>query len=718
MKKNKKSSLKKILVTLSILFPIALCSQDCLLYLQGNYGGTPISLNIGDSSIILGAHDNMSFKLSNGAALLVKANGDVYSELENWDAIYKNMYFYSEELELPHIIGTDQWSNGNYSKWIYCTERLNLEPPIYIPIDLRNAHKGSVLDLDEIIIPDSNTEYVFLNRAYFWENSEQLNCDLDAPPFFGIDPHGPAGDIKINICHPSIINYPLWVLGAHPHLWGARSDCTINCNGVYSISNCGLPPNYGPTDVCNYYNAQNGDILTLSQKLLKSYTLLGPIFFSPPACDGIDIFGNHQYAPSPHNEWSDGPWGTYYSNFPLIDWSENIYDGLDSVAILITEADKGDWWIFTWSNYSDVLGSGIIKRSDAHKLIKIGMSGWVILEKYMHNNNTSAEITDYYWYPNWESSIQDLVLGPLAKHERNKHLFKENLIQYIGCNDNDDQLCLSFTYFNGEKKVHSFYNGEFSVPFVQKTYIQVDQNNMPVDTLYKYVVCIHENQCPYQDSIQITPIIVNYPVVDSIYIYLSPSEGLLFPPITPDLSSSISVDNPGDNEVGPFTYRANGTQYNPFSTIYEVESIAEKLDSIGVLSGTIPSNNELKKELTYLPLDKRYSNDKSIIEANLSSNQATMYNIVSNNPQIDFFIYPNPTTDGGTIFFKIDEDFASVKIQIINQFGTINNTIIDGQFNRGVYNVYIDKRDLLYGINFIRLISNNEQITKRIILLK
>lgn len=706
----KKEYLAIVLTGFACCFLDFCFSQDCKIYKEANYGGVAIDLSIGDSTLISGSNDNLSFKTFNDAAILIKAAEPVASEVENWSGIYHSLFFYSQETERPGIVGTDQWTNGHYSSWAHCVNKFTPEPPIYIPIDPPNAHPASGRHRIELPIPGK--EYVFLKRAFFWENGEQLNCELDA---FTFDPHGAAGAIKINICHPDILQFPPWVLETNPHLWKIPHDCEVHCNEISPYTNCHISPNSSVYHICEYYNWQTE--IVLNKLLYKTYTLLGPNYFSPSACNGSALGVSDEYAPSPHSEWIDGPWGAFYNNFPLIDWQETDFENLDQLAILISEADKEEFWGFSTGNFEDVLGYGALNKNDnAPILLSIGMSGWLLLEKQLANPVESVERTDFYWYPTQSIPNPELILGPLPRNTLGKHLFIEGDSLFIGCDDNNNGLCYLLYQKNQQKIIKNFIHNEALSLFPLKKYIQTDVNQIPIDTFFRYQAC-YNNVCPPFALIDTSYYYVNHAITDTIYI-----EGYRFqnPPESPLLQFSIIAHpnmNPtsSDTVAGTFSYRAKGSQYNPYKTYNEVEQFVPSKDSVAVYAGIIPPGNYLSKEMTYVPLDKYYKQDKAILTQSIPANNINVsYQRKEVHSEDNLFVYPNPVFESTNLYLKCENSTNGVLI-LTNQYGQILKTIKNGEFEKGVHNFSIRREELTQGLNFITFTSEERMITQKII---
>lgn len=245
---------------------------DIDLWPNNNYSGNYYSLMIGDSIDLKSNREGLSFRVNNeDAALLVKVLDIVGGNWEKGD--YENMFFYSD-ISAPNIPGTEQYSK--YAVRVYCISSGSLPiPPYFVPIDGCHIHPDAtpypLNNFNGLDVKIGDT-VLYLRRSFFWENAEQLNCDLPS------DPHGPYGDIKINVTEDSI-SFLTYEELLDPTLW----------------------------------------------HVIRPTTVFGPIW-GAAAC-----------GPNPHNEWVDGPWGCVYSNVPIFNWNQT---NIDSAGLIVSEADK------------------------------------------------------------------------------------------------------------------------------------------------------------------------------------------------------------------------------------------------------------------------------------------------------------------------------------------------------------------------------------------
>ncbi|MDP8241299.1 MAG: T9SS type A sorting domain-containing protein [Candidatus Hatepunaea meridiana] len=80
-------------------------------------------------------------------------------------------------------------------------------------------------------------------------------------------------------------------------------------------------------------------------------------------------------------------------------------------------------------------------------------------------------------------------------------------------------------------------------------------------------------------------------------------------------------------------------------------------------------------------------------------------------------IYPNPFNDRTIIGFKLLEE-RNVVMQVFDITGRQVYDLIDDRYDAGIYQVTFDASELPAGIYFIKLITDRNQITKKVILLR
>jgi|GEM_PF-4828331 len=658
--------MKNRYIFLTIIIFILLCtqnvkSQDIEVYMSKNYEGESIGLNIGDFVLVSDPVESISFVKHNpSAALLVEALENVPNNVENWDGEYKKMFYYSDEWNRSGIGGTDQY--GNIPVKITCVNKRLPEPDIYVPIDADQVHPGSTPHSYTV----TNENMLYLKRAFFWENSEDLRCDLD--PLGPYSPHGPAGDIKIKICHKSVADYSLDSLNTFQHLWEISEDCYVRfiyngSNPVFIETNCNSRfIEYKPQDLINFYNFNYDQPFDTTIYLTKaSYhdnTLYGPVYISPTACDAAGIANS----PVSRNEWIDGPWGTFYSNVAVVDW--NLIDD-NEVTILITEADVPIPFIS--DNLPDVMGAHRVKKNqNSEILINVGMFGWIILKNEV-SNGKSVEYIKHYWYPVWDAQYPELVLGSSGPI---KHF------------ENDSYTCLDV-----EDQCGAYYSNFINDGSIVRVIIDT-MNNEEYKT---YFLDISSN----------TPIVF----IDTIYSNLPTSDSIIIQ------GQQTSIVTPSD------LYRRWGSQYQPYYSFEQIMYFVPSMDSIGIYGGTIPSGNFLNKEFTFLPLDYEYSKHKEIIDQYAFDDSQGYYysegSVMSSLATNSYYeIYPNPTSEKlilktqATSFEGLNVSLwtlTGIKIQSYRFHVNHNVQEIDiSSLQSGIYLIKIDDNEASSLLKFVK----------------
>ena len=280
---------------------------------------------------------------------------------------YPWMFVYSD-VSQPFLGGTNQY--GDQSITFRCLERAiepnNVpQPDIFVPVDNANLNgqadspPGSYLSLASTA--GVGHPVLALRKAFFWENSEDIEC-----------PHGPPGDIGIHIVEPSVVRAYL----SDPNFWYQR---LVSAPELWQTKR---------------YVRNDGRT--------ASRDLPGPIFWWINDCCCLGI------PPDAHDEWTDGPWGAEYSNLGLFDW-----DGLDSafaanhggqIGLVVSESDA--------TNPEDFLGAALVSRAGliglngmpADEPIKLRMFGWLRVQNTSSGPEATVDFADAYVYPSWDGT--------------------------------------------------------------------------------------------------------------------------------------------------------------------------------------------------------------------------------------------------------------------------------------------------------------------------
>ena len=632
-KGKSKTFLTMILIVICLSPRVKLNAQDILVYTEGSFQGSPIQLKIGQSYELPNLVNNISFKRYNAkAAILVESVDPVDNDVENWEGIYDRIFFYSEENKRTGIGGTDQYQKSKLR--ISCVEAKLPKPEIYIPIDRSKVHPesgGFPFDVKY------DTEMLFLKRAYFWENSEDLRCNLDFNPLGESEsPHGPTGDIKIQVCHKSALKYSLDSLNEFHHLWNIGSGgCKVNVSKQGLVSNdCGSRfLKYKPQNFLKYYNISFGKdtVINLLQNVYAGNTIFGPDYISPSACNGKFIGG----APIPHNEWIDGHWGVYYSNVAIIDWDKITED---TVALIITEADvPWDYVVASSDNLEDIMGVVRVVRGQKEPIIfKVGMFGWLILKNETLEKPINVEKIVHYWYPVWDGNIPELVLGPeaLIKH------FEEE--QYT-CYDIDSKCAASaFSYVKASQIIRMHIDTVARDTF--STYLFDFKNTKTLSPEVNFISA----------KISDTLIVYNYPFLTSNFLRIDT--------ITPSQ-----------------LFRLKGSQYRPYNKLEQIKRYVHDGEIIGLIGGIIPPGNNLTKRMTLIPSDEERKADEEILDKFSSPGFTKIeFHEPSSLNSLNFKVYPNPAL--GELFVNLHfTQSSNVNVFIVNSLGQMQISLLSNQ---------------------------------------
>lgn len=249
--------------------------------------------------------------------------------------------FLNSSVTSTHVWGTDQYRRTALT--VSCRNAISLPQPFaWIPID------GDVTPISDSYntMPPAGTPVLKLKRAYIYENSEVLNCFLS---------HGPAGSLAIHIVSAS--------------MFGDYGNDLQAIANAYCEDGCAFEDDY---------------YLSWGNKLS------GPAY-SESLCP---------FAPTPHNEWIDGPLGVKYSNYPVFDWTST---GLNSVGVLVREGDP--------TNTDDFLGGAVVNRTTTGEItIRLGQGGWLVVENDTvptGGSEPSLDYCDFYWMNKWDGNSFD-----------------------------------------------------------------------------------------------------------------------------------------------------------------------------------------------------------------------------------------------------------------------------------------------------------------------
>ena len=342
---------------------------DVVLYDDDLYGGRSHGLHVGECAVF---DDCVTWRVLNaGAAVRARCVSDVFhGRTGPYDS-----FLYSEQ-DQPFIGDAFQYCSADFGDpgqscnafEVRAVARDLPQPALFVPVDLTSIHP---------LADPSSAGYLachrmlVLRKAYFWENSEEVDCSGTVCGH--VVCHGPYGDLKIAAFDPSLDGFSFERLFFDHTLWeGLR-----------------LP---------GHPNGVNGAKLP------------GPIWsgFAP---------GGVPYGEDPFSEWVDGSWGCAYSNIAVWDWDGN--DRRTRIALGVYEADSE---ALNCGSPADFMGWQLVDRTDNEILLHVRTYGWVLLQNIdvpatpgqcgVPVSEPTVASADIYWYPDWDGAYPEEVYGP------------------------------------------------------------------------------------------------------------------------------------------------------------------------------------------------------------------------------------------------------------------------------------------------------------------
>lgn len=221
------------------------------------------------------------------------------------------------------------------------------------------------------------------------------------------------------------------------------------------------------------------------------------------------------------------------------------------------------------------------------------------------------------------------------------------------------------------------------------------------DSLYKIKTL--EGFCPaliIEDSLLCT-----YFDGFSIYNISNPkSPSLLGTTSIPGDYSWLEISKSGDYVSLGYYYNLEvidvSNPYNPFIAAYSRD---ERITAVASISNLIFAGNQLRGI-------KVFKNDLITSMNNNDNNSVIEGNYLFQN-------YPNPFNSNTTIKYSLTEN-AYIKLKLYDILGNEVMTIEEGFHPEGIYTLNINTENLSSGVYLYRLITDNQNITKKLILLK
>ena len=374
---------------------------DVVFYDDDLYGGRSHGLHLGECAVF---DDCVTWRVLNaGAAVRARCVSDVFhGRTGPYDA-----FLYSEQ-DQPFIGDAFQYCSADFGDpgqscnafEVSAVARDLPQPALLVPVDLTSIHRladprsAGYLACHRMLV---------LRKAYFWENSEEVDCSGTVCGH--VVCHGPYGDLKIAAFDPGLDGFSFERLFFDHTLWEGLRLCDH------------------PSDDPN--------------SRVNGAKLPGPIWsgFAP---------GGIPYGEDPFSEWIDGPWGCAYSNIAVWDWDgsdrgaqmgctdRNGSDRRAQIALGVYEADSE---ALNCGSPADLMGWQLVNKTDDEILLHVRTYGWVLLqnidvpatpgrqcgERVSETSVARADVPDpehdgfmrgVYWYPGWDGSYPEEVYGP------------------------------------------------------------------------------------------------------------------------------------------------------------------------------------------------------------------------------------------------------------------------------------------------------------------
>lgn len=650
---------------INILTGIVVCAllnngfaqAPCVVYDANDYLGKSYALNIG-AGVTLKTGNGISFEVNNPTAALKITRLSPYYGDNGGNAPYTDMFIYTESSQ-PFM--TNEGTNGQFAGvelHAVCQLKKSVpEPEIYIPVEGNNMFNEE--GKHEHLVPVAGKRMLMLKRAFFWENSEQL--DSPCP-----EAHGPYAALGVGVFDPKILDY---------------SFSRMNVQNNYSplLVECNLDTQLYRTDAAyrQFVHANPCDFPCFSGEVCKASLsipnagckLYGPIYHAvTPNCE-IDLgwFGSIDFGapPDAFKEWIDGPWGCVYSNVGLLNWDN--FQG-DKVVVGVAEGDQyHDYLVLDFGTLDDFMGGGVVTRDmEGEILINVGAYGWLVVKNEIYVTEPTEETTDHYWYPSWDGNYPEAVCGPL----------KPTAVQ-----ETKDDFCVT----------------ENQVFRIQSPYM---------------INVVTNDSIPMPDSIVISNPDYSLDTINYLdYIFQQNLSNLTI------FGGDTIVFIPAKE------YRSLGSQYKPYFTLEQVERFVPIFDSVGVYNGVISTDNHLTKELTYLPLDPEQKFHRDSILTGKRKAQpfptgqkpvkgmeryATEGNSQQANIEKDAELKIYPTLASETITVEAYFDKATVlDICLVNSFGQVVKVVFSNkQYDRNFMTESIPLHGLEKGVYFLQLFDH------------
>jgi agmatine deiminase len=87
---------------------------------------------------------------------------------------------------------------------------------------------------------------------------------------------------------------------------------------------------------------------------------------------------------------------------------------------------------------------------------------------------------------------------------------------------------------------------------------------------------------------------------------------------------------------------------------------------------------------------------------------------LGNTNSLVIYNYPNPFTGSTTILYHLPER-TNVKLEVLSTYGTKITTVVDEEQDEGTYNVTFNAGDFPAGIYYLRIVTDKETVTKKIL---
>ncbi|MBA2406862.1 MAG: T9SS type A sorting domain-containing protein, partial [Chitinophagales bacterium] len=85
------------------------------------------------------------------------------------------------------------------------------------------------------------------------------------------------------------------------------------------------------------------------------------------------------------------------------------------------------------------------------------------------------------------------------------------------------------------------------------------------------------------------------------------------------------------------------------------------------------------------------------------------------NTSFEVEVFPNPASENATISFSLDEE-SQVRIALMDVNGKLIKEIANAKYSEGIYQLSFNSKDLSSGVYLIQLTTNEELVSKKLVI--